>query len=240
MQEFDIRAIIYLLLGKVKWIVSSLVIGALLFGAYTKYFTHSTYVSQVQMYVSNYSDLTNAPGASTGNLSASQALVNEYIVILKNDVVLTQVVKYLSEHENNYVMTNGAVRGAVSMYSVDESAMLNISATTSDPALSKAICDAYCEVAPVKLKEIMEMGSVKTMEPAKMGTEIRQSVASNAMLGALVGAVISCGIFILMYMLDDTVIGERELKRRLNVAVLGEVPSLQPSKKGEKKNGRRK
>ncbi len=85
----------------------------------------------------------------------------------------------------------------------------------------------------------MQMGTIKIMEPAKPGWENKPSVISNGILGAVIGAVLACAVAILMYMFDDTVVGERELKRRLNVPVLGEVPSLQVDKKGGKKRGRK-
>ena len=56
-------------------------------------------------------------------------------------------------------------------------------------------------------------------------------------IGAMIGFVISCGIVLVLFLADNTVTGERELKRRLNVTVLGEVPSLVPKQKGEGKNG---
>lgn len=237
MQELDIRAVIGALLSKLRWIVISTVVVALAFGVYVKFFVKSTYKSEVQMYVSNYTDIATAPGASTSGLSASQLLVNEYIVILKNDAVLSQVAAQLREQGEGYVMTNSAIRGAVRMSSVDETAMLNIAVTTTDPDLSKAICDAFAAVAPAQLKEVMEMGTIKPMESAKPGVKVGPSIPKNAILGGAIGFVISCFIVLLLYMMDNTVTSERELKRRLNVTVLGEVPSLQPKKKGEKKNG---
>lgn len=237
MQELDIRAIISALLSKIKWIVLSAAVLALAFGLYAKFFIKSTYRSEVQMYVSNYTDITTAPGASTSGLSASQLLVNEYIVILKHDDVTTKVAAQLREQGEGYVMTNGAISGAVSMTSVDETAMLKITATTTDPDLSKAICDAYAAVAPAQLKEVMEMGTIKPMgDEAKPGTKVGPNVVKNAILGGVIGLVLACAIVLVIYMLDNTVTGERDLKRRLNVTVLGEVPSLQPDKKGEKKN----
>lgn len=238
MQELDIRAIVSALFSKIKWIILSTVILALAFGVYAKFFIDSTYRSEAQMYVSNYTDITTAPGASTSGLSASQLLVNEYIVILKHDDVTTKVAAQLREQGDGYVMTNGAISGAVSMSSVDETAMLKITATTTDPNLSKAICDAYTAVAPDLLKEVMEMGTIKPMgEEAKVGAKVGPNVFKNAVLGGIIGFVIACAIVLVVYMMDNTVTGERELKRRLNVTVLGEVPNLQPDKKGEKKHG---
>lgn len=239
MQELDIRAICGALLSKLKWIVLSTVILALSFGVYVKFSVASTYRSEVQMYVSNYTDIATAPGASTSGLSASQLLVNEYIVILKNDAIISKVAAQLRQQGDGYVMTNSAIRGAVSMSSVDETAMLNISVTTTDPDLSKAICDAFAAVAPAQLKEVMEMGTIKPMEPAKPGVKVGPNVARNAAFGGVIGFVIACAIVLVVYMMDNTVTDERELKRRLGVTVLGEVPSLQPQKKGETKNGAR-
>lgn len=237
MQEIDVRAILYALLSKIKWIVLSVVVVALAFGLYAKLFIKSTYRSEVQMYVSNYTDLATAPSASTGGLSASQVLVNEYIVILKHDDITSKVAAQLREQGNGYVMTNSAIQGAVSMGSVDETAMLRITATTIDPELSKAICDAYAAVAPIQLKEVMEMGTIKPMgDEAKLGTKVGPNVTKSAILGGAIGLILVCAIILVFYMLDNTITGEREIKRRLNVTVLGEVPSLQPTKKGEKKN----
>ena len=48
----------------------------------------------------------------------------------------------------------------------------------------------------------------------------------------MLGLVIACVVVLVRYMTDNTVSGEREIRRRLNLTVLGEVPSVQPAKKG--------
>ncbi len=238
MQELDIRAIFFALLSKIKWIILSTVVLAIALGVHAKFFIDSTYRSEVQMYVSNYTDLANAPGASTSGLSASQLLVNEYIVILKHDEVAGKVAAQLREQGEGFVLTNGAIKSAVAMSSVDETAMLKITATTTDPELSKAICDAYAAVAPDLLKVKMQMGTITPMgDEAKVGTKVGPNVLKKAFVGGALGFVIACAVVLVLYMLDNTVTGEREIKRRLNVTVLGEVPNLQPEKKGAKKNG---
>lgn len=193
------------------------------------------------MRVSNYNDIATVPNASTSGLSASQLLVNEYIVILKHDVVTAKVAAQLREQGDGFAVTNGAISGAVAMSSVNETATLRITATTTNPELSKAICDAYIAVAPEMIKEIMEMGTIRPIdEESKLGVKVGPNVLKNAIWGGVIGFVIACAIVLVIYMLDNTVTSEREIKRRLNVTVLGEVPSLQPEMKGEKNNGIRK
>lgn len=237
MQELDIRAIMSALWRKINWIIISTAVFALVFGGYAKLFVKSTYRSEVQIYVSNQNDISNSTGASTGGLTASQQLVNTYIVILEHDSVTSKIAAQLREQGDGYVMRPGAIRSAVEMSSVGETSMLKITATTTDPNLSKAICDSYLAVAPSELKDVTEIGTIKPMgTEAKPGVKVGPNVFKSAILGALIGLVLASVLVIVLYMLDNTVTGERELKRRLDVTVLGEVPSLEDTKKGAKKN----
>ncbi len=240
MRELDIRALFALLLSKWKWIVTMAVVLALTFGVYSKLFVKPTYCTEIQMYVSNYSDLSSAQGASTGGLTASQELVKEYIVILRHDSVMQKIAERLREKEGGYVMTSGAIRGATTMTSLNETAMLSIKITTQDPALSKALGEVFNEVAPKELERVMQMGTVTTFSEVPYGVQVGPNVMRNAVFGGLIGAVGVSIIVFIMYMFDNTVAGERELKQRLNVTVLGEVPNLHPKGKGGVKNGKRK
>ena len=237
MQELDIRSIMSALWSKINWIIIATVVFAVAFGGYSKLFVKSTYRSEVQIYVSNQNDISNSTGASTGGLSASQQLVNTYIVILQHDSVTTKIAAQLREQGDGYVMKNAAIHKAVKMSSVGETSMLKITATTTDPNMSKAICDSYLAVAPSELKDVTEIGTIKPMgTEAKPGVKVGPNVLRNAIFGALIGFVLSCLLVLVLYMLDNTVTGERELKRRLDVTVLGEVPSLDGNMKGAKKN----
>ena len=84
MQELDVQTIFGVLLRKCKLIILFTVIGALLFGAYTRFFVAETYKSEFEMYVISYRDQnsTTAQGMSSSQLMAAQDLVNEYIVVI--------------------------------------------------------------------------------------------------------------------------------------------------------------
>lgn len=242
MQELDLQTIFSVLLRRIRWILLSTVLAAVLFGVGAKLFVAETYQSKFQMYVSNYSDLDESSetkqNVSSSGLLASQTLTGEYIVILKNDLVLNEVSSRLAKQ--GYTMTTSEIRKALSLSAEGETAMLNISATTSSPQLSRAICDAMASVAPAKLRDVMRMGTATVMAPAKLGVKVGPSIMKDAMIGALLGAVLSCAVFIVLHLTDNTVSGEREIRRRLNLTVLGEIPSIQPEKKGGVARGRGK
>lgn len=230
MRELDIRTIFHILLRKIKWIFAAAIIGAVLLGAGSQLLISDTYQSKFQMYISNYTQMDSPVNVTTGALSASQSLAGEYMVILKNDLVLNEVSTRLARQ--GYTVSAADIRNALKMSSEDGTAMLNISVTTTNPNLSKAICDALADVAPEKLKEIMQMGNATVMAPAKKGVKVGPRSMLNAALGAVVGLAIACTAVLVRYMTDNTVSGEREIHRRLNLTVLGEIPSMQPTKKG--------
>lgn len=230
MRELDIRTIFHILLRQIKWILLAVIVGALLLGVGAELLISDTYQSKFQMYISNYTQVDSSVNATTGGLSASQTLAGEYIVILKNDLVLNEVSSRLARQ--GYTMTAAEIRSSLKMSSEDGTAMLNFTVTTKNPNLSKAICDALADVAPGKLKEVMQMGNATVMAPAKKGVKVGPRSTLDAALGAVLGLVIACVVVLVRYMTDNTVSGEREIRRRLNLTVLGEVPSVHPAKKG--------
>ncbi len=236
-QELDLRAILFALLRNIKWIVIAAVIGGLIGGCYAYFLIDPTYRSEFDMYVSNRSDFNtgHSNNNASGNISTSQSLAQEYMAVLKNDMVLDKVSENLQKQ--GYFLSNGAIRGATGVASVNETATLRVSVITTDPKLSQAICKAISEEAPQMLNEILEMGSVKPLAPAKIGYKTGPSLVKYAVAGAAAGAALVCVVVILVFMLDNTVTTERDLKKRLDVVVLGEIPSFRPEKKGEKSRG---
>ena len=232
MQEVDIRLLFDVLLRRLRWIATITVTGALLLGLYTYFLVADTYQSSFSMYVRNISVVEENQGLTSGGLTASQTLVQEYIALLNTDLFIDDVATSLQEQ--GYKMSSAAIRKSLSMTQVDETALLKVSCTTTNPRLSKAICDALAEVAPNRIHEVMEMGSIKQTSKPTTGVKVGPNVLRNALVGAFLGFVLSYGLFLLMFLTDTTISDERELKRRMSIAILGSVPSIQVDGKAGK------
>ena len=117
--------------------------------------------------------------------------------------------------------------------------MLQIKSTTKDPLLSKAICDAILDCAPEKVTTVMlGLGSVSPVDVAENGVKVGPSILRNGVLGALVGLILSYGVFLMLHLLDNTIKEEKDLKQRFNVNVLGAVPDMNPGAQSKKKGGK--
>lgn len=239
MQEMNISVLWELLLNHIKAIAITMVSVAALLAVGTGLFVEDTYASQCTMYVMNISTdaAGNTSSISTSGLAASQQMVNEYITILRSNNVIGQVAKSLKAQ--NYELSVAEIRSTLSMQAVDDTAMLQIKSTTKDPLLSKAICDAILDCAPEKVTTVMlGLGSVSPVDVAENGVKVGPSILRNGVLGALVGLILSYGVFLMLHLLDNTIKEEKDLKQRFNVNVLGAVPDMNPGAQSKKKGGK--
>lgn len=239
MREINIRVFWELLLRNLRPILVVMAVFAAAFAAYTSAFTADTYTSTCSVYVMNITkdSAGTISGISAAGLDASQRMVSEYITMLKSTRLLSEVHDRLQE--DGYSISVSGIRNALTLTSVDETAMLQIKATTGNPALSQRICTELQDVAEERVKEIMlEIGYVSTVDEPSTATKTSPPVVRNGILGALIGLVLTYGFFLLGYLMDNTVKEEKDLKDRFDVNVLGAVPNFNPApvrKKDDKK-----
>lgn len=239
MKEVNIRVFWELLLRNLRPIVIVMAVLATAFAAYTSAFTVDTYSSKCSMYVMNITE--DAAGETTGissaGLDASQRMVNEYIAILQSTRVMSRVHDIL-QAQGHSVSVSG-VRSSLTMTAVDETALLQVTAVTGNPQLSKDTCDALQACAPEEVNEVMlKIGHVSPVDEAELGSKSKPPVVRNGVFGALIGLALTYGFFLMGYLMDNTVKEEKDLKERFEVNVLGAVPSFTPaptrSKNGKK------
>ncbi len=233
MQELDIRVLFFTLLKNIKWLIIAGVVGAILAGGYTALMVEDTYASQTKLYVNNYTDVSNVTGLSSSSIQASQEMVTECIAVIKDDYVMDEVRLHLAD--SGYALTNKEINSMLSLGQQSGTAVLVVRATTTDPKLSRAICQAVYDVAPDKLLEIIQLGSIKPMAPPMDGTHVGPSLPRNATLGLLVGILLAAAIVLLVMLTDTTVKDEKDLKKHFNVVVLGVVPTFQETGKRRRK-----
>ncbi len=242
MKEINIRVFWELLLRNLRPVLVVVAVMAVAFAAYTSAFTVETYSSKCSMYVMNITE--DAAGETTGissaGLDASQRMVNEYIAILQSTRVMSKVHDVLQAQ--GYSVSVSGVRSALTMTAVDETALLQVTAVTTNPQLSKDLCDALQAVAPEEVNEVMlRIGHVSPVDEAEIGSKSTPPVVRNGIFGALVGLALSYGFFLMGYLMDNTVKEEKDLKERFEVNVLGAVPNFNaaaPYKKDTKKKSK--
>lgn len=229
--KWELKVLAALLWRNMKWIVAGVLAGVLLALLWTRFLITPLYTSYIQLYCTNSTQSSQSGSISSSDITAARNLVDTYSVILKSDEVLDPVAAALGNG-----LTAADIRRSITLSSVDDTAVMQITATTSNPQLSADICTQMAQVAPEALKRIMKVGSAETIGTAKVASSPSSpSYPRNLVLGGFCGLVIVLLLLLVFHMRDNTVRGEEDIKQLLpDVPVLGEIPSFnrQPATRG--------
>lgn len=226
--EIDLVRLILALWHKAWAIILAMLIGGGASFYMAQYRTVPTYQASALMYVNNGTLSVGGSSISLSDLTVSQSLVQTYIVILRTRLTLNDVIE-----EANLDYSYEQLRGMVSAEAVNETEIFSITVTSTDPQEAAMIANTITEVLPDKVAEIIDGASVRTVDFAVTPTsKSSPNVTRNTAMGMLVGAVISCGVIILMELLDDQIRNEDYLMQTYGMPILAAIPNLQ-SKPGK-------
>lgn len=224
---YTLQDLLYLLGRKWKGIAASVCAGLIVFFLISAFVLPKQYMSTVELYVNSNTTVQNGD-KDLNDINASQKLVNTYIVILQNEEVLSQVAARLDGK-----IPVKDLRGLVSMRSVNQTEVLQIVVETKDADLSAKICNVFADIAPTVLQRVVKAGSVEVIGRAKPATEPSSPHTKiNSLIGAVAGLVLSVGFVLVRSLMDNTVKGEEDVRQRLDIPVLGEIPTFIHEVKG--------
>ncbi len=191
------------------------------------------YKSTAKMYVNN-DNSSNAyiNSISSSDIMAAQALVNTYCVILKSRTTLEEVIQK-AELECSYEK----LLSMVDCGSVNDTEVMYISVTASDPEMAKAITNGIVKVLSEQIAAIIDGSSVKTVDEAVKGKEVSSGISQKVALTAAIAILLSFAFFFIYDVLvNDTLNGEDWIIETFG----GEVPLLAvvPDVNEERPHGR--
>ena len=230
MREMDFRAIVYLLLSRIKWIILCLVVGALLLGSYTALFLPEEFTSTAMIYVVNQEDTTNTDTATSGNLTASERLVKTVRAATTANWALNQASAKMDRK-----ISAGALGRNTVFSTVAGTSFLKISVTYTDAALARQACNVMAQTSIDAFAATGEKGSARLFQEATIAVKTAPNTTQNTLLGAVAGAAIAVVVILLSAILNNTVRDKEELADRIDVPILGEIPSFELAAKGGRK-----
>ena len=112
---------------------------------------------------------------------------------------------------------------------------MTIAVENEDPELARDIADALRQTASNEIVDIMGIEAVNTIEEANLPTSPSSpSVMKNTALGGILGLVLSAGIIIIIFLLDDTIKTPDDVENYLGLSVLTSIPIQEGEEKVKK------
>lgn len=213
-----------------KWwaIALCLVIGAAAAFGGTKLLITPQYMATSMIYI--LSESTSI--TSLADVQIGDSLAQDFMIIGKSRPVVEKVIKRL-DLDASYE----AVSKTITFENPTDSHILKISVTNPDPKLAADISNAVAEVTRAQIADVMGTDEPNTLEEAIVPVSPSSpNTMKNTMLGALLGAVLAAGLIIVLYLMDDTIKDEDDVKKYLQMNTLAALP-MEKRRKG--KSGKR-
>ena len=189
-----------------KWLALVIILPVIAGSGAFAYF----YVTYVPQFTATAIVACSAKQTSSGNidgstLSTSKEVAKTFKYMMTQSTTLQDAADIL--HENEEIEYNaynaGTLAGMISITQVEDTYLLNVSATASNRIVARDVANAVAEVPSVE-----------------NGTSISIKVA----LATLVGLALAIGIVFLLYVTDDRIKTQEDILRSYNVPVLGVIP----------------
>ena len=166
------------------------------------------------------------------NLSASSSAyyysltitaVNDCELLMTSRSVLSRIIDELSLAD--YGISYGKLKSMISISNYPDSHVLEVSVTTGDPVLSKAIVDSLCSMGAAQIEGYIEFATAEVIDEGTFSKSPSNSVRGEfAILVGVAAAILVFIIFMLVSLHDDKITSSTDIETKLGLSVLGVIP----------------
>lgn len=222
--EIDLIKLFRLFLSKIHIIIICAFLLAAAGFAYSTYLIEPKYKSTAYIYVNNSN--VNIGGASlsltSSDLTASQKLVDTYIVILETRNTLETVI---SKANLKYDYTE--LSKMISASAVNGTEIFSVTATSTDPEEARLIVNTIAEVFPDKVVDIVTGTSAKIVDYGVVNrNKVEPSVTKYTLIGGAIGGLLACFVIFMKSITDNTIRSEEQISSSYETPILAVIPDM--------------
>ncbi len=212
-------------LWKKAWaiLLVACILGAAVFAG-TAIFIRPKYRAEALMYVnsSNISVGGAKVSISQSELTAAQTLVDTYIVILNTRTTLEDVIE-----KTGVSYTYEELKEMITAEAVNGTEVFSIQVVSKNPQEAEKLTNTIAQVLPEKIASIVEGSSARIVDYAVVPAEKDSpSLLKNTAIGFILGFVLSCGVVVVLELLDDQIHDSDYLLQTYDIPVLAVIPDL--------------
>lgn len=148
------------------------------------------------------------------------------MVMIKDPIVMEEVKINLELSRSSE-----SIADQVDVMKIDESQVVKITVTDTDPAMAVAIANTTAEAFKDKVIDILNFNEVQLLSSAKENNDpINESQGRTIIISFVFGLIVGVGLVFILDSLDETVKKDREIEAILGVPVLGAVTKIKVKK----------
>ncbi|MFJ7747173.1 YveK family protein [Peribacillus sp. NPDC097295] len=155
-------------------------------------------------------------------LEANQDKMKTLQVIIKDSTVLQKVV-----NEMDLSISPEALAGSITVTNVEDSEVVSISATASDPNMAADIANTTARVFKNEAPDIVNFKKIRNLSPAKVNSiPINGDDNKTIIKSGIIGLFLGIGLTFLLNSLDYTIRNEQEVEDIIGYPIIGNVSKM--------------
>lgn len=224
MEEINLKRLLEVTLS-LKWIIVGMLILMLAIGClYSFCYVVPQYQSSIKLVLAQMvqnEDPNQAPDAITqSDITMNNQLVSTYTEIIKSKNVLKRVNETLQLN-----MDVSALNKKIKVSSVDKTQIMKITITDENPELAQTIATTLANAFKEEVKAIYKIDNVNIIDEAEVSNSPSNvNHVKDIIIFEILGLFLSCGIILIVYLMDTTLKDEKDVESEIGVPSLGMIP----------------
>lgn len=221
-ETIDLREIFQIIQKNLLVIIAATLIAAVCGYVVTQFFITPKYKASATMIVNAREDIAAQTVVTNDQLTSASKLVETYSVILKSDTVLDKTIADLS-----LPLTYDQLAAKVSVTPVNSTQVMEIAVIDESAETAQQITQSIVDQAPEIIGRTVNAGSVQVIsEPKASLSPVSPNKWMNTAIAGLIGAALSVGAAFLRDMMNNKVVSDSDITRKLGLTVLGVIPRI--------------
>lgn len=224
MEEINLKRLLEVTIS-LKWVIVGMMILMLAIGyLYSFYYVVPKYESSIKLVLAQVVQSSEEPkkteSITQSDITMNNQLVSTYTEIIKSKNVLKKVIEKL-----NLDMSIEELAKKITVSSVKETQILKISVLDERPELAQNIATEIANTFKEEVNSIYNINNVNVIDAAERSEEPANiNHVKDMIMFEILGMFLSCGIILIIYLMDTTLKDENDVETEIGVSALGMIP----------------
>lgn len=186
----------------------------------SQYVIEPTYEASTQVLIVPKQEVGSNIVDST-QISSSLSLINTYRVIMRSPAILNEVKTQVPDAPTD-------ISEILLVESEEESQVINIVVSHSDPVVATDIANVITEVFANEIPDLMNIDNVRVLSVAEVPAfPVSPNMLIYTAIGVVLGFVVGSVLALVRYTFDKRVRDEKEAEQLLSLPVIGNIPVIE-------------
>lgn len=219
MEEIDLLELFRAVLKYIKLIIVLCIVFGLGGFLGTKFLIAPTYTASTSIYLTP--QISESGSLDYNSQMANSKLVTNAVNLLTQNNIMSEVAKDVG------LESADSVKKLVSVSNESNTEIITVTATTTDPKLSKDIANGTVSTFTKVMQKNLNVRNIEVVDKAKLSyVPSGPNVKKNTMMAGVVGLVVGVGYAVLKFLLDNRLRTKEEAEKYLGIPVFCEIPEL--------------